>query len=87
MAMLRGNQTGKDLESAALYHKIMKPAAVTASAELKDPKAPALGPVTRRKLLELDDAVCDALELHIRTFGGAIIQKNDRAALADEKLL
>jgi hypothetical protein len=62
-------------------------AAVFRSPQLDDAQPPALRAVEGRELLKRDHAVGDALQLHVRALGGAVLQQQDRALSTDEELL
>ena len=57
------------------------------AAQLLDPQAAPLRAVLGRELLEVDDAVGEALQLQVGRVGGAVVEEDDRAAAAGEELL
>ena len=85
--VLGGHQARENLEPAGADHEVVEAAAERPAAHLEHAQAAALGAVFLRHVLERDHAVRQAVQLQVVVGGGAVVEQQHRALLADEELL
>jgi hypothetical protein len=72
--MLSSDQARKHLHAAGRYGEVVIAIAERLSAALDDAQPSALTAIDRRELIEMDDAVGDAVDGAIGAFGGKIVE-------------
>ncbi len=85
--VLGGDQPRKDHRPAGSYRKVVIALADGSSAIFGDPKPPTFGAVVGRQLLQLNDAVDDAVGGLVRRFGSQIVEQQHGRAPTGEIVL
>ncbi len=86
-AVLRGDQSWENGETAPDDGKIVISVPKIGAAKFHHPHPAARGAVNRSPLLERDDAMDDALQLEVGRLGGLVVEQNHGALATDEELL
>ena len=76
-AVFGGDQAREDLDAASVDGEVMVAAAEALAAAFDDAQPPALAAIDRRQLIEMDDAVRDAVHGAVGALGRQIVEHDD----------
>ena len=85
--MFGGDQTWINDQASALNVVIVKTLAIRTAAQLDDFNLPPCYSIRTSDLLQPNDTVGDALQLHVAAFRGAVIQQQHGGVAANKKML
>ena len=85
--MFGGDQAWINDQASALNVVIVKTLAIGAAAQLDDFDLPPCYSIRTSDLLQANDTVGDALQLHVAAFRGAVIQQQYGGVAANKKML
>src|SRR3979490_3217377 len=85
--MLRRDEARKHLDAALHDHEVVISAAEALSPTLDDPQPTALAAIDRSEMIEMNDAVRDAVDGAVGGLGGEIVEHDDSGIVLGEVVL